>query len=441
VRRQVHQLLNRQSDHRPSHHFAERAATAVAIACGLASGTLHAQARTTVTPAVSIGAVYDDNILGRPARQTDHVWRVSPDLTVTREMPRGQIYSNVSFDGEWFSRYRDLSTPAARQHAAFMSDWEPSPTTKLRIDGGYDSSLTPEQLNIGTAISTGRARAWRWAAGPTATMALSGRYDLTASYQVSSEILERAPSTLTHDAAVGFSETLSGRDSWRLRYRWQAFLFEEGNTILSHTALAGWTRQLKPALELSADGGVRFAAERIRPDIAVRLQRRTTSAIAYAEYAWTETTSIAVSDLVETHRLTGSLGYEPPDRIGASLLGGVYLNDLGPTRVDVYRAAAEIAVPLPGVLSLRASYGFDYQRGRLQAPAILTPVGGLEDGLLALPPTIGSDENIRRGVLLVRLVLSANVRTPRTEPIDRPGRRGEPGPDGSSPGGPRSPAR
>jgi hypothetical protein len=432
VRQIVYRLLKHARRSRRTRQAAI-AAAAFALAFALPSRESAAQARTVITPAVGVGAVYDDNILWRPDAESDHISRISPALSFIRESPTDRLIGDFSFDGEWFSRHRDLSTPAARQHASLESRWAPTPVSTLTLAGAYDSSLSPGDINLGTAITLGRTRAWRLAGGPKLALSLSGRYDLTAGYQATSEQSDITPDTFTHEADIGISEAITERNGWRARYFAEAFLFQGADRVMSHTGLFGWTHRWTPELVIFADGGVRFAAHRTRPEVDVQLNHRATYTSGLLEYAWTQTSTLGVATLIEVQRINGSWSYEPTRRVSASLIGGVYFNDFGDTRIDIYRGGADIGLPLGSILTLHGSYTLDYQRGRLVPPVLLPLSGGapagFDSGLLVTPAAIPvPDERVRRGVVLVRLVLSGDLRNPRKEPVDEPGRRRRPAP-------------
>jgi len=380
------------------------------------AAALLAQSRTEVRPSVSVGAVYDENILWQPDAQSDHIWRLTPAITISRDSARSQWLMDGMVEGEWFSRYRDLSTPAARQHASTRTRWQTSSRTEVIAAGGYDNSINPTEINVATGLGLGRVRAWRWFGGPEVAVAVSERTKITSSYQLIQEFASTTNDITTHRGELLVSQRLGERDEFRARYIPEWFLFEGAGRMPSHRALVGWSRRLTPATRFTIDGGVRMAEARYRPDVDVSLMRTAGFFDASIDYAWTQATALGLTRLADVQRVLGRVRYEKPGRTGGSLQGGVYLNDLGTTTATVYSVSAELVQPLFSLVSIGASYGFDSQRGRINVG--LSPVTLAPAPLVPLAPAPATDLRVRREVFQVRLIISAPAL--RTRPAEEP---------------------
>jgi hypothetical protein len=80
-------------------------------------------------PSVGVGAIYDDNVTWRPQASSDHIWRLTPAIDVTRDTIRSRWRLDALVDADWYVRERDLSTPVATQHAATSWTWRRSART------------------------------------------------------------------------------------------------------------------------------------------------------------------------------------------------------------------------------------------------------------------------------------------------------------------------
>ena len=182
-----------------------------------ASAAARAQSRVVVTPAVSVGTLYDGNILSAETAIADHIWRVSPSIDFTRDGPRSNLLGDAAVDGEWFARYGEFSTPAARQHAAVTSMWKTNAVTQISLAAGYDSSLYPNDITTETSLILGRTRAWNVFAGPQLRRSLGSTWELDADYKLSNDDSELTPGILTQHMGAGAVHALAGRDEIRVR--------------------------------------------------------------------------------------------------------------------------------------------------------------------------------------------------------------------------------
>ncbi len=199
---------------------------------------------------LSVGTAYDDNVLWQPDAESDHVWRVMPGVTFTRDTPTSAWLGSADVQSEWYSRFRDLSTPAARQHADLTGKWIRSPRSSVTVASGYDNSISPADLNLTTGIVPGRLRAWRWFTGPEARSAIASNTALIGRYEVIGEFAAATPGVFTHDAEAGVAQQVDERDEVRVRYVGQVFDFQQSEAIVSNTGLVGWTRRMTPAFRI-----------------------------------------------------------------------------------------------------------------------------------------------------------------------------------------------
>jgi hypothetical protein len=374
-------------------------------------GVCFAQATSVVTPGVSVGYAYDDNVFWRPSSQSDHVLRVSPTLRFTRDSRRSNWLGDFSLDAERFSREVSLTTALARQHASLTGEHKSGPNSAVGLEAAYDNSITPTDLNLTTGLGLGRARAWRWYAGPKASRAVSSRTTLRTSYRVTGDYAESTPDVLTHDGEASVEFAATPRTDVTAQYNAQLFDFQSADAVLSHVGRLTWRRLTAAHVRLSLTGGARFTAGEWRPEIAARFARATTVTDAAVEYTWTQTTALGVASLVDVQRVTASTAYHHPRGWSVTADGGAYFNEIGLQRATVYHAGADVVRRLVGALSIGVSYSFDYQTDPIGVTPSFTaiplnPTGPTPGTVVAL-----MDGALRRNFVLVRFVVSGSRRS------------------------------
>jgi hypothetical protein len=379
-----------------------------------------------VRPSFGVAAVYDDNVLWTPDATVDHIWRLSPGLTFLRETTRTNWAGEIEIDSEWFNTEGTLSTPLARQHASTRTEWRLSPTLGASLTGGYDNTMTPQELNLLTGLIPGRSRAWRWSASPGFTARVTPRTRLESRYELLSDNSVVAPDVFTHRAEFRAEQAVGQRTAIHARYRGEFFRFDQSGWLLTHTPLFGVRRDLTPSTSLVAEAGTRFGADRLHPEVDARLTRRTTFTEATLGYTWTQATALGVGSLVDMQSVSGQVRYLWPESLEARLRGAGHFNGIGADRIDIYRASADVSKRLFGIVWLTAEYAFDYQRGRLVLPidtggAIITPGDNV---VVPLDPTPRPGDRIRRSVILLQISLAGSLRNaagPREPPPAAPG--------------------
>jgi len=377
---------------------------------GVGLGVCHGQATTVVTPGLSVGYAYDDNVLWRPAAESDRVLRVSPTLTFTRDTLRSRWAGDFLLDTERFSRARSLTTALARQHAAITGERRVSAASSVELNAAYDNSVTPTDLNVTTGLGLGRTRAWRWYAGPAASQAITSRTLVRASYRLTGDYAATTSDVLTHDAGAGVEFAKTPRTTLLARYNAQYFAFESAPAVLSHVGRVTWRRRATPSTRVELTGGARVTEREWRPEIGGRAARTTTVSDASVDYSWTQTTALGIAGLVDVQRVTASAGYHPRGGWSAAVNAGAYVNEVGDDRATVYHTGADVVRRIAGPLSMGLSYSFDYQTDPLGAPTfLLTTSTGMMPLPAAFAPRLGGP--LHRHFVLFRLLASGSKRS------------------------------
>jgi hypothetical protein len=424
-----------------------RCSTAVVAAIALVvapAAPAAAQSRVVVTPSVSVGWVYDDNLFYQTSAEAERILRFTSGLDLRRETQRTTLDLDVSFDLERFDEHRTLSTPLARQVAFLRTRTQAAPRVVFEFEGGFESTRAPSELNLSTGILTGRRRAYRLHGGPgvvvdvTPTARISADYELYADIvpggtllvagqpDAALESLEPASRLYTHVAGAQFAQGITPRNELRLDYvaRWfvigderragvVAPLLTPGQTIGTHTALVGWAFRVNPAVRFEAAVGPRLRQGSFGIDgieAQALLWRQRPSHDVFASYARTVTTAIGLRSLIEVDRALLRGVYRPPFGIQTEGEVGFYQNTVDEQTVRAFQLSGGITVPIAGPLAIGASYSVDFQRGRFGG-ALLQPI------VPGPGPILDPNAPLRRTVAMVRVILAPQVRrTPEDPP-------------------------
>jgi hypothetical protein len=437
-----------------------------------APAAAHAQSRLVVAPSLSLGFVYDDNVFYETAGNLEAIWRVTPGVTVTRETQRSALFADLNFDLERFREHPSLSTPLARQYALVRLRHLATPRFSAGFEGGVESTRAPAEMNLTTGLLTGRRRAMRIHGGPSVAGDLTPRLALTGDYSLSADIVPegalqlpdaatgelleaQAPASRlwTHVASSRLSYDVTPRHEFRLDYVGRWFVFGDPtpsvfspeappvpplagtapvprHPIVRHTAFAGWTYRINPAVTLDVAAGPRFrfgrSGDRVDFDgmeIEALLSRQRLTHDVFLSYVRTVTSAIGLTSLMDTDRGLLRAVYRPPFGVHTDGEVGVYRSTIDDQTVTVVRVAGGLTLPLGGPVSLGVSYALDSQYGRF-GPRPLAPivtVPGAEPSFVFDP-----DAPMRRGVALIRLIIAPTLRPtpedppPGATPVRRP---------------------
>jgi len=386
------------------------------------------QARVIVAPMAGAGPVFDDNLFSAPKGQEtqDVIWRVTPGISGSRETPRTFWFGNYSFDAELYRDNPALTTPFARQTGQGSVRSQTSTRTAFTMQGGYDNTVTPTELNVNTGLQFGRIRGWRWHGGPQLEHAFGTSSSITAMYDVQDEALSTGETLLTQAGDVRVAIGVSERHEIQFGGLVRDFLFDETTRLWSFGGLVGWAVKLTPYTKFTILGGPRITEGDMtpQPEVEATLARRIRLTDLSINYARTLTTAIGLMQPMVTQRIIGSASYRRVAMAEIGVQGGLYVNHdrRGNSTLRVYRIGGDVTRRLAGALSISATYNLDLQQGRLRAIPIsttaipvLTASGFVTDpSLIVLAPTF-IDAPLRHSVAMVRLSVS-----PRFRPMSKP---------------------
>ena len=328
---------------------------------------LSAQDRFEVVPSISVTGVYDDNLNAETEGSAGKMLQFRPNLEASFQSPRLAFLSVYSQD-MLRSNFETLNTVDARRHGFIDLKFRQSPLTTFGLEGRYDRSETPGDIELDTGILGARRTAQRWQFSPTVVRRLNPLSVVTAGYDFTRENELDTPSGTLHQARIALSREVTSRSAIVGTYLARYFVDPFGRST-SHSVLAGWTREMAPHTHLSLYAGPRVTSYRsgIKPEISASLRRDTNRIDVRADYWHGETIILGIEGPVAVD--SGALRIAWPFRSRWEF--GTHLGATDITTIDfrearVYRSTLVGSWNSRGMYSLSASYGVDYQQGDIR---------------------------------------------------------------------------
>jgi len=309
---------------------------------------------------LGVAGVYDDNVYWTARPTADFIWRITPELTVRHKSPRVTLLGSYAFDAERFAQYQSLSDPLARQTALFDASINPSSTLTLEMNAGYQSTSTAADLNVATGLASVRLPASEWHAGSRLTRSAGPKTEMALEYAFSRG-LHAIGDIVSHTVDVRLTRRMSARDQGHLLAESRWFQFPTDSPIRSQIAVLGWSRRATPTVTVNLEGGPRYTAGSVRPELSAAIRHVSGSRQMSASYALTQATALGVDRIIDVRRAQAELAYRPRDTFQVALLGAVFSNSTQRSVSRVYHFSAVLTRPIARRLSLELDYSRDVQ--------------------------------------------------------------------------------
>jgi hypothetical protein len=147
-----------------------------------------AQTRATIVPSVHMGGVYDDNVSARAQADAGQMLQIRPSLEADYESPKWTLVSLWSFDMQK-SNHSALDALDARRHAMFDVKHRASTMTTWSLQGRYDRTDSPGELDLDSGLLSERRNAQRYQVAPSVHRRIGQRTSLSAIYDFTTENL------------------------------------------------------------------------------------------------------------------------------------------------------------------------------------------------------------------------------------------------------------
>jgi hypothetical protein len=278
----------------------------------------------------------------------------------------------------------------ARRHAMFDGRVRSTPSILLGLATRYDGTNTPGDLNFDTGILLDRQRAQRVQFTPSIAYRMTPRTTITTQYDWTSEALSGTMGGDLHAARLGVARQRSPRTTLSARYLGRLFV-SGAETRRSHTAMLGWTRQLAPGTNLSLHAGPRVASYGGgSSEVQAAFIRRTPRTRFLVDYWRGETIVLGIPGPVEIHSGSTKVSWTLSRKLDVGTNFGVFNSTtLDAAEATVYHVSFVSAWSREPYI-IAVSYGTDLQRGDIRSRRF-------------------EDEQVRRGVFLVRLTIAPRL--------------------------------
>jgi hypothetical protein len=341
---------------------AARAALALLIVILLSDPSM-AQQRFEVGASVAAVEAYDDNLFFSPeAPERDHIWRLSPRLSLGRRSPRLTLRGRYGLDAESYRRHPSLDTPLAGQDASLEMTWAPSHRLVASTTASYAEAQAPGMLNLVSGLEVGRHRGRRLSARQLFTWELGARTQAAIDQSFTREAVDGFPRTDTEAVIVRLERRLGGLDRGHVSYSARRFDFD-GDAVLSHVVALGWTREITPLDHFEVEAGPRLSDRALGAEVTASLRHRFTRGEASLAYMHTQTTILGEAGPVIAKGVTATFSRQLlPSLTLAAGPGLIRVQGRGP-EIEVYRLNLDVAWRLTRRLSVSASHQFNFQSG------------------------------------------------------------------------------
>jgi len=234
--------------------------------------------RLTLTPFLSLGERYDDNIFLTPSpRASDFITIPGAGIRL-RYVPSRETSGDFDYrvGGEIFARHSDQDTVSHQGELRFASQL--NPYLSLNVSDTFISTTEPQQKFVSINEATGLRNISQQSRTRTTSNIAAGTVEVRPTERVVVDLLfgyslqnvnvsqELSETQYSIGAEVGYLTDIARRSRAYISYRATFFTFgENGTTALNersanfqvHTVLAGWRHTFSPTL--SGDAALGYA--------------------------------------------------------------------------------------------------------------------------------------------------------------------------------------
>lgn len=241
------------------------------ILVGLAPASAHAQV-LTLTPSLSVGTEYNDNIFLRPNKESDVLGTFSPGLNLALESPTYRLAADYSFTSEVYAQHSELDKALARQQALLAGTYRPSAELTLGLTEAYRRGRSTNTVSL-TGVSVGFQESWSnsvsanmgWTVTPRTTLRLNGIWGIQRFEGTTSSVGSRGSDNYLIDAGVDYAFTprLTGTALYQFGYITFAGTATQGQgDAMTHSPRVGGSYQITETLTATANAGPIFVTDR-----------------------------------------------------------------------------------------------------------------------------------------------------------------------------------
>lgn len=320
-----------------------------------------------VTPSVSLGEVYDDNLFSSPSQgESDHILRLTPSLEAGYQSAQWMLHGDCSFDAEHYRSHPELNSSVARRHAAFDLGYQPAPRLQLGMDADYTRTNNPGGLALNTTgLVLGRVAARFITVEPSARYRFDELTTGKASYYYEQDAVLGGLQTDTRMAKLGIDRVLAPRDTLSVDYAASRYRFGGIETTTSQVLTLGWTHELDAGTDFTLGAGPRKTGGQTAAEITASLSHEMEYGAFSGFYTRSQAVVLGESGPVDTRTVGFSLWYAPAPYLEFQAVPSYLRDTRGDGRVDVYRVNLSASYALGRSTYLIGLYQYGLQQGTL----------------------------------------------------------------------------
>ncbi len=324
---------------------------------------VRAQTSKSLTPSVSFGTTYDDNLFATVKGDAGVMTVMRPTLEADYVSARLNATSLFSFDVQ-HSNFPALSTLDARRRGIVDIYYRTTPAMTLSFGARYDRTETPGELNLDSGILGPREIADRVEVEPSLSYRTTTRTTTNASYNGMTETEVGYTRGVLHVARGGVTHQVTAHDDFGVSYLGRRF--DDTATHTSNAVLAAWGHDLASATRVTLQAGPRLSLDKgLAAEVVAGFTRYTNRARLGLDYWHGETMILGIEGPVAVDSATAKATWpvSPRSEIGAQT-GFTSSTTLIDQKVRVYNAVARAAwTPRGGNYTFAASYAAEVQQG------------------------------------------------------------------------------
>ena len=351
-----------------------------------------------ITPSLSIGEIYDDNLFFSSTQRTqDFFTRVSPVLQAGYQSTPLTLLGGYTFDSEFYSKHSELTTAQVRQRGVIELKAMPDQVLTLSVSGAYYQTRTPQELNLTTGLATSRVLAERYTGSPAFTYRFDPLTTSKGDYTYAKDLVAGGITIDSHIVNLVLDHRITPRDTMGPMYTGRQFRFAGFPTITSHAFTLGWSHEFTPLTTFTLRGGPRLTEGKVDrlPEAFASISHKLKSGALSLSYGSTSTTTIGQATAVRTQSITGTATTELLPKLELSAGPAVYWISSDAFKATAYWTLLQASYQLTKTLALQASYQYSFQRGSFN------PQTG---------PTGPTNVEILHNIFLIRLTVTSPVR-------------------------------
>jgi hypothetical protein len=332
---------------------------------GIAPCTVLADSTAYVTPSISVGRAYDDNLFFMPsATESSALWRISPGIEAGYLSEPLTLAGFFTVDAERYNEHPELNGNAARRDEALDIRYTGVERLSFSMDADYLSTDTPIQVSPGTGLGLGRTRARVYTADPALAYRLDPQTTGRLGYTYEEDDLAGGPDTLARTASLGLDYTTTERLTWSFDYADTAYDFA-GSPDSSRVLTAGIAYQFTPYTKFTLAAGPRDTDGQTSAEITASLRQGFDGGNLSLDYARSQAVILGQSAPVDTRSYSAALDLTPSEAWEILVTPSLVVDNITGSEAYVYRFGTNLSYKFNRFVTGVCTYQYSLQRGLL----------------------------------------------------------------------------